>query len=194
MLKFFLDSDSGDGQSAQNFKAVPSPDSKAHRLYQRGHLQKILVVRVEYIVYYKARCGPEMKTKFQYKLQLCVFAVVGDGEDAQFLDSLLYAERSCPEGKAPKASCKHLAALIYAFEDICQHGYMGDMITCIDELQKWNQPTKRNSEPMKVSKMVWTKKSAQKADQDWTAIKQLHDQRWRHMALCVHIRLRSADE
>ena len=92
----------------------------------------------------------------------------GDDENDKFVDSVLYAECSCPAGKAPKASCKHLAALMYAFEDFCRHGYTRDIITCTDELQKWNQPAKRKSEPMKVSEMVWTKKSAQKADQDST--------------------------
>ena len=47
MLKYFLDSDAGDGESARNFKAVSSTDNKALRLYQRGYVQKIELARVE---------------------------------------------------------------------------------------------------------------------------------------------------
>ena len=93
MLQYFLDCDGGDGQSAQNFKAVSSTDSKALRLYQL-----------------------EMKTKSQYKLKLCVSIVGGNGEVAKFVDSGLYAECSCPAGKAPKRL--HLCMPLKIFADM----------------------------------------------------------------------------
>ena len=111
MLKYFLDSDGGDGQSAQNFKAVSSTASKALRLYQRGYVQKIEVVRVEDIACYKARYEPEMKTKSQYKLELCVSIVGGDGEMPSC--SILCSMQNVPDLQArlPK---RHASTWLYS--------------------------------------------------------------------------------
>ena len=73
------------------------------------------------------------------------------------MTEVVCAECSCPAGKAPYASCKHLAAFLYAMEEFSRLGYTQDPVTCTDELQTWNKPHKKKSEPMKFSEMSWSK-------------------------------------
>ena len=61
MLSYFLDTIAGDGRSSNNFKAIAATDNSAKRLFQRGFIQAIRVAGSNNIVYYKARCEPEMK-------------------------------------------------------------------------------------------------------------------------------------
>ncbi len=157
MLRYFLYKVAGDGQSSSNFKAISSTDSKALRLYQRGYVQKVEVTASGNVVFYKARCEPEMRTKKHYKLRLSVETVGGDGHHSKSAKDVLFAECSCPAGKAPFASCKHLAAVLFALEDVSRNGFTRGMITCTDELQTWNRPHTKKSKPVILSEMVWTK-------------------------------------
>ena len=116
MLSYFLDTMAGDGKSSSNFKAISATDNSAMRLFQRGFVQNIQVATSNDIVYYKARCEPEMKSTSSYQIKLGVSVVGGDGEEAKNVTRVVYAECSCPAGKAPYASCKHLAAFLYAME------------------------------------------------------------------------------
>ena len=68
-----------------------------------------------------------------------------------------YAECTCLAGKAPFGSCKHLAAFLYALEEFSRCGYTWDLLTSTDELQAWNKPHRKKSEPMKLSEMSWAK-------------------------------------
>ena len=62
MLSYFLDTIAGDGRSSSNFKAISATDNSAMRLFQRGFVQAIQVADSNNIVYYKARCEPELKS------------------------------------------------------------------------------------------------------------------------------------
>ena len=157
MLSYFLDTIAGDGRSSSNFKAISATDNSAMRLFQRGFVQAIQVAASNNIVYYKARCEPEMKSTVPYQMKLGVEVVEGSGGDAKSVTQVVYAECSCPAGKAPHASCKHLAAFLYAMEEFSRLGYTRDRVTCTDELQAWNKPHKKKSEPMKLSEMIWSK-------------------------------------
>lgn len=61
MLKYFLDTVAGDGQSSSNFKAISATDNKFLRLFERGYVQRIEVVAVHDMVHYRVRYEPEMK-------------------------------------------------------------------------------------------------------------------------------------
>ena len=125
------------------------------RVFQRGFVHAIQVAASTNIVYYKARCEPEMKSPYQMKLGVEV--VGGSGGDAKSVTQVVYAECFCPAGKAPHASCIHLAAFLYAMEEFSRLGYTRDRVTCTDELQVWNKPHKKKSEPLKLSGMSWSK-------------------------------------
>ena len=157
MLSYFLDTVAGDGKSSSNFKAISATDNSAMCLFQQGFVQNIQVATSNDIVYYKARCEPEMKSTSSYQIKLGVSVVGGDGEEAKNVTRVVYAECSCPAGKAPYASCKHLAAFLYAMEEFSRCGYTRNLVTSTDELQAWNKPHRKKSEPMKLSEMSWTR-------------------------------------
>ena len=75
------------------------------------------VVASNNIVYYKVRCEQEMKSTVPYQVKLGVEVVGGSYGDVKSVTQVVYAECSCPAGKAPHASCKHLAAFLYAMEE-----------------------------------------------------------------------------
>ena len=62
MLSYFLDTIAGDGRSSRNFKAISATDNSSMCLFQRGLVQAIQVAASNDILYYKARCEPEMKS------------------------------------------------------------------------------------------------------------------------------------
>uniref|UniRef100_A0A1X7TMZ8 SWIM-type domain-containing protein n=1 Tax=Amphimedon queenslandica TaxID=400682 RepID=A0A1X7TMZ8_AMPQE len=61
------------------------------------------------------------------------------------------ADCGCPGGRGPSASCKHIAALCYAFLNFCELGSLPDFLTCTDRLQEWNRPRKKNLDPIPVT-------------------------------------------
>ena len=109
------------------------------------------------IVYYKVRCEQEMKSTMPYQVKLGVDVVGGSDGDVKSVTQVVYTECSCPAGKAPHASCKHLAAFLYAMEEFSQLGYTRDCVTCTDELQAGKKSHKKKSEPIKLSEMSWSK-------------------------------------
>ena len=151
ILAYFVhySTSTGDGP-AMNFKAVASTDQKSRRLFECGYVQKIELCRRNDNVFYKARCAPEMRSRADYKLRLCVSVT-----DTADVKDVCYADCSCPAGKGPKGSCKHLAALFYALENFTKCGFAQDVQTCTDVLQTWNQPSKKKSEPMELKSMDW---------------------------------------
>ena len=63
------------------------------------------------------------------------------------------AQCTCPAGKGPFGSCKHIAALCFALEDFVK---MREIIleqgedACTSVLQRWNQPRKKRLESKKI--------------------------------------------
>ena len=69
-----------------------------------------------------------------------------------------YAEcKRCPAGKAPSASCKHMAAFFYALEEFERLGYTRELVACTDELQRWNHPRKRKAEVHLAADIDWSR-------------------------------------
>ena len=161
MFKYFLDTAATDGDSSRNFKAIASSDSKSLRLFQRGFVKHIEVVAKDAYVFYRAKCEPEMRSSPNYKLKLAVKVrpCEVDSEEGvadREVERVVYAEcMPCPAGKAPRASCKHVAALFFALEEFCRLGYARNALTCTDILQAWNRPHKRKFEPVKASELDW---------------------------------------
>jgi len=94
-----------------------------------------------------------MKNNLKYKLNV---TMINSGERA---GEVTYACCSpCPAGKGPCASCKHLAALCFALEELVRLQQSRDFATCTDSLQTWNQPQKRKLEPRSVYEVDFSKK------------------------------------
>ena len=152
MLSYFLNTIADDGRSSSNLTATSASDNSAMRLFQRGFVQAIQVAASKNIVYYKARCEPEMKSTV-------ISDLVKSGSCSEQWWGCKTCDTSygfsCPAGKAPHASCKHLAVFLYAMEEFSRLRYTRDHVTCTNELQAWNKPHKKKSEPMKRSEMSW---------------------------------------
>ena len=67
------------------------------------------------------------KKKDVYKISLSLF---NDSYDIQA------AACGCKAGLGPKASCEHIGALCYAFDEFCKSGQLVDFLTCTEQLQK----------------------------------------------------------
>ena len=67
-----------------------------------------------------------------------------------------FANCGCVAGRGPKTSCKHIAALCYAFEDFVRT-FMDDTnaeaVSCTDKLMDWNKPRKRKLSPKRLSEV-----------------------------------------
>ena len=84
-------------------------------------------------------------------------------DDCKAVESVVFAEcMPCPAGKAPRASCKHLAALMIGLEEFNLLGYTRNIPTCTDELQTWNRPHQKKSDPRMASEMDWGRKGKSK--------------------------------
>ena len=156
ILSLFLDSKQADGQPNANFKAVVG-DNKAIRLFQAGYVSKLRFLRDKDKVYFAGQCQPEMRSATDYQIRFIVRSTPGVGNAAASVDKFLFSHCSCPAGKGPSATCKHIAAVLFALEEFCRLGLVKDTITCTERLQQWNRPRSKKYAPMKVSEMDFRK-------------------------------------
>ena len=127
-------------------------------------MSRMKLKREDNIVYFTAQCQPEMKSGSDYRMRMAVYStpsVDPDLEDA-VVERFLFTDCTCPAGKGPHATCKHLSALLYALEKFCRKGYVRESITCTSRLQQWNQPRKKNEKVMKLTDMDWNRPSLSK--------------------------------
>ena len=103
VMDYFLYQKESDGL-AKSF------NSKGFKLFREGHVQKIYAsISTKFNhVNVKATCLPEMKKDRAYSLLMTLDRVTAN---------VCSAQCSCPAGKGPCGSCKHLAALCFALED-----------------------------------------------------------------------------
>ena len=63
------------------------------------------------------------------------------------VECVLFAESMpCPGGNAPRASSKHLAALLFALEEFSDFGFTKERFVCTDVLPVWNRPHQRKAD------------------------------------------------
>ena len=107
------------------------------KLFKEGHVQNIMINRQGAVFGVKCRCLPEMKKDKFYNINLDI---------SMDNSSVMQAECSCPAGKGPHGSCKHIAAVLFAIDNFyaCyEEAKKEDEVTCTSKLQTWNQPRKR---------------------------------------------------
>lgn len=125
---------------------LPSSDFKslnqsAVDLFRCGHVQHVEASSSSRSLWIRARCLPEMKKDRVYKLLIAL-------NNSNF--DIVHAQCECPAGRGPTATCKHIAALCYAFQNFCEHGMLPDFLTCTERLQQWNRPRARKVDPIPV--------------------------------------------
>ena len=152
MVSYFVSRTAADGLPAGDEKSI---NKSARNLYQCGHIQSMEAGYTDEPMYLRAICILEMKRDLVYKVTLRLNRKEYD---------ITGAICGCPAGKGPKASCKHVGALCYAFAEFSNSGELPHFLTCTDKLQAWSSPkpkkvehipvesfSKRKDEIMKVS-------------------------------------------
>ena len=161
MLALFLDSREKDSESSANFKCIVG-DNKPIRLFQTGYVSNIRLVSLNDQVYITAQCQPEMRRATDYRIRFAVKTRPSVGREHASVEKFLHSECTCPAGKGPHASCKHISAVLYALEEFSRLGYARESTTCTERLQQWNQPRSKKAAIKKVSEMDWRKTSLAK--------------------------------
>lgn len=146
IVGYFIDRKAQDKESNNDYKNVCS---KAYGLFKHGHIQKIEVAKDSQYIHVRAECLPEMKKTLKYKLSMS-FDETGNVKYASCCP--------CPAGKAPFASCKHIAALCYAIEEFNRLKLLRVFETCTERLQTWNQPRKRRLDSERVYDIDFSRK------------------------------------
>ena len=118
-------------------------------------MSKIQLVRVDRKVFFTAQCQPEMRTASDYKMLFAVESTLPppDSGCPASVSHFTYSECTCPAGKGPRASCKHIAAVLYALDEFSRLGFVRESATCTDRLQEWNKPHKKTANITKASEM-----------------------------------------
>ena len=111
-----------------------------YKLFKEGHVQKIMINQEGAVCTVSCSCLPEMKKDRIYKIKVDIAVDTSD---------VCGAECSCPAGRGPHASCKHVAASLFALEDFYStykefQASSDDDVACTSKLQTWNQPRKRH--------------------------------------------------
>ena len=122
-----------DNMRAEDWKSFKTGGFK---LFKEGHVQNIMVHQQGTVFGIDCRCLPEMKKDRVYKIKV---------EISTETSSVHLAECSCPAGKGPHGSCKHIAATLFALENFyvtCQETE-DESVSCTSKLQVWNQPRKK---------------------------------------------------
>ena len=141
VMDYFIYRNDSDGLERQDWKNL---NSGGYKLFKEGHVQSLSVGLSSNTCCVKGKCLPEMKKDRVYELQMCI-----DTSNS----SVKGAECTCPAGRGPSGSCKHIAAFCFALEDFVRTRdklNSNDQVSCTSVLQQWNKPRKRRLD----SKMV----------------------------------------
>lgn len=146
IIQYFIYQKEIDGLERQDWKSL---NNHGYKLFKEGHIQQVHVSSSSKVAV-KAICLPEMKKDRTYSLQLSI--------DKSTVN-ICAAECSCPAGKGPIGSCKHLAALCFAIEDFVKMRNIAleqGEESCTSFLQRWNQPQKRRLDSKTVEDISFT--------------------------------------
>ena len=144
MIDYFIYRNDSDGLERQDWKNL---NSGGYKLFKEGHVQSVSAGLSGNTCCVKGKCLPEMKKDRVYELQMCI------NTDN---NSVKGAECTCPAGRGPSGSCKHIAAFCFAIEDFVRtrdkipSSKDSDDVSCTSVLQQWNKPRKKRLD----SKMV----------------------------------------
>lgn len=146
LVEYFVSRTVSDGLPAGDFKSI---NTKAKGLFDCGHVQAIQVSFSSSHLWIRANCCPEMKKDVLYKVVMSL-QINGYAIDT--------AACGCKAGKGPRASCKHVGALCYAFAEFCTFGKLPEFISSTQKLQEWNQPHPRRVDIIPVVDLtLWTR-------------------------------------
>ena len=145
MITYFVDRQTCDSMPASDVKSI---NENAYALSERGHIQRVEMTTDPQSIYVRSICLPEMRKDRIYKV-----SIVLDKDS----NDILAGGCECPAGKAPIASCKHVAALCYTLDRFCKKRQIPGFLTCTDQLQSWNHPRPRKVKAIPVQQLKFQK-------------------------------------
>ena len=134
LTNYFVHCKDRDGLERQDWKSL---NSGGYRLFAEGHVQDVMIKVNNGDCLIKANVLPEMKKDKKYAVSATINQQTND---------VVEAACSCPAGRGPQGSCKHLAALCFCVESFVRARDISLDLgeeACTAALQKWNQPRKR---------------------------------------------------
>ena len=118
----------------------------AHAMYKEGSVISFLCAQDGSRTFLRCTVKSEMTKKVRYCVLLVVLST-GAVESANC---------ECTAGSGAKATCKHVAVLLYGLECLSRTGKLTVEKTCTDVAQVWHQPKKAASgSPLKASCLVY---------------------------------------
>ena len=105
IIDYFIFRNNSDGLEQQDWKNI---NSGSYKLFKEGHIHDTFAGLSHDTSFIRAKCFPEMKNDCVYEVKLQININTSN---------VKVAECTCPAGRGPTGSCKHLAALCFAVED-----------------------------------------------------------------------------
>ena len=142
LTNYFVYLQEADGLEQQDWKSLNSGGYRSE-----GHIQDICIKSSGGACFIKADCLPEMKKDRKYAVSVKI-----DKESCDVKE----ATCSCPAGRGPLGSCKHIAALCFSLENFVKTRDVSLVLgeeACTAALQKWNQPRKRRLDSVKAAEI-----------------------------------------
>ena len=138
MMLYFIARKESDGLPSQNMRSV---SSRICGLYKGGYCREVEVMKTVETgtaleLYLRCFCKAEMKTRERYRLEM----VLSSSDVGSKINSITFASCMCKAGQAPRASCKHVAAVCYGLEESCRRGIFVGSTCSTSDLQRWNAP------------------------------------------------------
>ena len=109
--------------------------------------------------FFRAQCQPEMKSSADYPIAFVVKSTPAVIDDKACVEKFLQSSCTCPAGRGPLATCKHIAAVLNALEHFCRLGFTKEPVTCTERLQQWNKPQSKKVAVLTVQEMDFRKNS-----------------------------------
>ena len=144
VIDYLINRKENDCMRAEDWKSFKAG---GYKLFKEGHVQKIMITQHDSVFGITCSCLPEMKKDRVYKIKINLLTNSSE---------VCLAECSCPAGRGPHGSCKHIAATLFALENfntIREEIQDDDTITCTSKLQTWNQPRKRRLDSQPVNEI-----------------------------------------
>lgn len=143
MISYFIETIAADRKQSSDFKSLRE---SSFQMFKDGHIQHIQVKKGFNTLIVKSNCLPEMKKDRVYGILLRLHQETAE---------IQFAKCECVAGKGPKSTCKHIAAVCYCLEEFSRRfvSEEQEVVSCTDELMRWNQPRKRRLPPRLISEL-----------------------------------------
>ena len=142
-----------DHHASEGSKVHPS----AHSMYRDGAVVSLLCGQEGGKTFIRCAIKSEMTKRVRYR----VLAVILSSGAVQA------ANCECTAGSGARATCKHVAVVLFALEGLSRSGKVILEKTCTEVAQAWHQPRKAvTGSPLKVAEMSYKRKVQPEAKVD----------------------------